>query len=247
MNLYINRFVLEICQAPAACFMIGHGLSHSSKKTNEIMGLQKDMSLTLRERNKKDKFLRIRAASRKLFTENGFELTTTRQIAEEADVGLSTLFLYATDKRDLLFLVFNDELDELTTKAFANLDPSLPLLGRLESALRHFFEFYGRDKVLSRDLTREITFYTTGMQSERFQATRARTIDCIGELVSAARTKGEVLTDVSDAVIAKTIFYLLAAEIRMWLAEASEDPGDGLAELMQRLKLLVFGLGAAGH
>lgn len=210
------------------------------------MGLKIDASLTLRERNKKDKFQRIRAASRKLFTENGFEPTTTRQIAQEADVGLSTLFLYATDKRDLLFLVFNDELDDLTTRAFAGIDPALPLLARLETALRHFFQFYGQDKVLSRDLTREITFYTTGMQSERFQATRARTIDCIGELVSTARAKGEVLNSTPDAVIAKTLFYLLAAEIRMWLAGASENPEDGLAELMQRLRLVMFGLGATG-
>lgn len=205
------------------------------------MGLKKDTSLTLRERNKKDKCLRIRTAAHKLFTENGFELTTTRQIAEEADVGLSTLFLYATDKRDLLFLVFNDELDALTTQAFADVDPGLPLLGRLEVALRHFFRFYGRDRVLSRDLTREITFYTTGMQSERFQATRARTIDCISQWVGAARAKGEVQSEVADAVIAKTIFYLLAAEIRMWLAEPSDNPEDGLAELMQRLNLLMFG------
>ncbi|WP_149086588.1 TetR/AcrR family transcriptional regulator [Pseudomonas prosekii] len=207
------------------------------------MGLKRDMTLTLRERNKKDKFLRIRAASRKLFIENGFEPTTTRQIAQEADVGLSTLFLYATDKRDLLFLVFNDDLDALTTRAFADLDPSRGLLDSLEVALRHFFLFYGHDKVLSRDLTREITFYTTGMQSERFQATRKRTIDCISEVVRAARIKGEVATDASDLFVAKTIFYLLAAEIRMWLAEESDNPEDGLTEFMQRLKLLVFGLG----
>ncbi|AWT11873.1 hypothetical protein DM292_17515 [Stutzerimonas frequens] len=196
----------------------------------------------LRERNKLDKFLRIRAAARKLFTENGFEPTTTRQIAQEADVGLSTLFLYATDKRDLLFLVFNDELAELTTRAFATCEARQPLLENLRMALRHFFVFYGQDKVLSRDLTREITFYTTGMQSERFQATRARTIDCIGELVRAAREHGEVKTQEEDDFIAKTIFYLLAAEIRMWLAAPSENPDDGLDELMRRLQLVMHGL-----
>lgn len=198
--------------------------------------------LGLRERNKLDKFLRIRAASRKLFTENGFEPTTTRQIAQEADVGLSTLFLYATDKRDLLFLVFNDDLDELTTRAFVECSPQRPLLENLRAALKHFFEFYGQDKVLSRDLTREITFYTTGMQSERFQATRARTIDCIAELVRAARANGEVTTADEDPFIAKTMFYLLAAEIRMWLADPSDNPQDGLNELMSRLALVKNGL-----
>ncbi|MEO1818232.1 helix-turn-helix domain-containing protein [Pseudomonas sp.] len=206
---------------------------------------QPSKRLSLRERNKLDKFMRIRAAAKKLFTENGFEPTTTRQIASEADVGLSTLFLYATDKRDLLFLVFNDDLAELTSRAFAGLDGPQPLLDKLRAAARQFFEFYGQDKVLSRDLTREITFYTTGMQSERFQATRSRTVDCIAQLVAQARASGEVQAGEGDDFIAKTIFYLLAAEIRMWLADPSDDPEDGLTELMKRLGLLMHGLGQA--
>jgi AcrR family transcriptional regulator len=209
------------------------------------MNAKSNAPLGLRERNKLDKFLRIRAASKKLFTENGFEPTTTRQIAQEADVGLSTLFLYATDKRDLLFLVFNDDLDELTTRAFADSQAQAPLLDNLRTALRHFFVFYGRDKVISRDLTREITFYTTGMQSERFQATRARTIGSISTLVGQARAAGEVRCAEDDTLIATTMFYLLAAEIRMWLASESQTPEDGLNELMKRLALIMHGLQVA--
>lgn len=204
--------------------------------------LKEKQPMNLRERNKLDKFLRIRAAARKLFTENGFEPTTTRQIAQEADVGLSTLFLYATDKRDLLFMVVNDDLAELTDRAFAACNPELSLLENLRTSLRQFFDFYGQDKVLSRDVTREITFYTTGMQSERFQATRARTIDCIAKLVKDAREQGEVNAREDDAFVAKTVFYLLAAEIRMWLADDSQNPEDGLNELMKRLHLLMHGL-----
>lgn len=209
------------------------------------MNAKSNAPLGLRERNKLDKFLRIRAASKKLFTENGFEPTTTRQIAQEADVGLSTLFLYATDKRDLLFLVFNDDLDELTTRAFADSQAQAPLLDNLRTALRHFFVFYGQDKVISRDLTREITFYTTGMQSERFQATRARTIDSICTLVTQARAAGQVHCQEDDMLIASTMFYLLAAEIRMWLATDSQVPEEGLNELMKRLALIMHGLQAA--
>lgn len=209
------------------------------------MNAKSNAPLGLRERNKLDKFLRIRAASKKLFTENGFEPTTTRQIAQEADVGLSTLFLYATDKRDLLFLVFNDDLDELTTRAFADSQAQAPLLDNLRTALRHFFVFYGQDKVISRDLTREITFYTTGMQSERFQATRARTIHSISTLVAQARATGEVRCLEDDTLIATTMFYLLAAEIRMWLASDSQVPEEGLTELMKRLTLIMHGLQAA--
>ncbi len=38
---------------------------------------------------------------------------TARAICERADVATGTLFLYARDKRELLFLVFRDEVREL--------------------------------------------------------------------------------------------------------------------------------------
>ena len=66
--------------------------------------------LGLRERNKLDKLQRIKHAARTLFIEKGFDETTTREIARRAGVALGTLFLYATDKRDLLFLICTDEL-----------------------------------------------------------------------------------------------------------------------------------------
>ncbi len=42
---------------------------------------------------------------------------TLRQIATRAHVALGTLFNYAQDKRDLVFLIFNEELSPLTDEA----------------------------------------------------------------------------------------------------------------------------------
>ena len=48
--------------------------------------------LALRERNKLDKRERIRAASAELFTRQGYASATLRDIAQQAGVGLGTLF-----------------------------------------------------------------------------------------------------------------------------------------------------------
>ena len=74
--------------------------------------------ISVRERNRREKLQRITEAARALFVEKGFDETTTREIARHADVALGTLFLYATDKRDLLFLICTSELEALTDKAF---------------------------------------------------------------------------------------------------------------------------------
>ena len=67
-------------------------------------------ALGLREQNKLDKRERIRAAAAELFKRHGYGAATMRQIAQRAHVGLGTLFNYAEDKRDLVFLIFNVEL-----------------------------------------------------------------------------------------------------------------------------------------
>ncbi|MFJ6538540.1 helix-turn-helix domain-containing protein [Paenarthrobacter sp. NPDC091711] len=64
-------------------------------------------TLGRRERNKQEKLDRITAAARELFTQYGVDEVTTQQVAEKADVGSGTLFLYAKTKAELLLLVHN--------------------------------------------------------------------------------------------------------------------------------------------
>jgi AcrR family transcriptional regulator len=60
-----------------------------------------------RERNKQAKLERIVAAASELFAERGVDEVTTQQIADAADIGTGTLFLYARTKGELLLLVQN--------------------------------------------------------------------------------------------------------------------------------------------
>lgn len=60
-----------------------------------------------RERNKLDKLERITAIAAELFANRGIDDVTTQEIAERADIGTGTLFLYAKTKSELLLLVQN--------------------------------------------------------------------------------------------------------------------------------------------
>jgi TetR/AcrR family transcriptional regulator len=60
-----------------------------------------------RERNKQQKLERITAAATELFSAHGVDEVTTQQIADRADVGAGTVFLYAKSKAELLLLVHN--------------------------------------------------------------------------------------------------------------------------------------------
>lgn len=64
-------------------------------------------SLGRRERSKLDKLERITAAAGELFADRGVDDVTTQEIADRADIGTGTLFLYAKTKGELLLLVQN--------------------------------------------------------------------------------------------------------------------------------------------
>lgn len=73
-----------------------------------------------RERNKQQKLDRITAAAGELFAEHGIEDVTTQQIADKADIGTGTLFLYAKSKGELLLLVQNAHYAEALQRGRAD-------------------------------------------------------------------------------------------------------------------------------
>ena len=73
-----------------------------------------------RERNKQQKLDRITAAASELLAEHGIEDVTTQQIADKADIGTGTLFLYAKTKGELLLLVQNAHYAEALQRGRAD-------------------------------------------------------------------------------------------------------------------------------
>ena len=94
-----------------------------------------------------------------------FDETTTREIAVRAGVGIGTVFTYAENKRDLLFLVANDDLDEVTRKAEASVSEDASCLENLLTVFRQHYKFFAKQPSLSRFLLREMTFYDSGRQA----------------------------------------------------------------------------------
>src|ERR1700691_3911612 len=112
----------------------------------------------LRERNKLDKLRRIKKAASELFILKGFDDTTTREIAIRAGVGLGTVFVYAATKRDLLFLIINDDLQAAVEKAAGMVRADKPMLEILLRVFQAHYRYFGREPALSRLALREMNF-----------------------------------------------------------------------------------------
>ena len=76
-----------------------HNLPSTADRTNDVPTQVKDPDLVERRRRQ------IVDAAVKLFIDQGFHKTTTRQIAKESGFSIGTLYEYIRTKEDVLFLV----------------------------------------------------------------------------------------------------------------------------------------------
>jgi AcrR family transcriptional regulator len=147
--------------------------------------------LPLRERSKRARRARILAAARTVFSEHGYETATTREIAERADVGRGTVFLYARDKRDLLLMIVNDDLDRLTEHPHV-FDHTPPLEDQVVAFFAPRYAFWGREPQLSRAALREIgTSYAPGqpgVELARGIGRRSRVVERLADALSGWMT-----------------------------------------------------------
>src|SRR6185295_12787274 len=203
--------------------------------------------MSLRERKKLETRERIRAAAAELFTRHGYGAATMRQIAKRAHVGLGTLFNYAEDKRDLVFLIFNEELNAVTDVALAAPRPGQALLDQLLAVFREHYRWLASKPALARILLQELTFYSRGKQAATFHGIRGRLIGGIEQLVRNAQARRKIGTREGPEFIARHIFFVYSASLRWWIVARKPRPGDGLADLRRLLRLQIEGLRMRPH
>lgn len=196
----------------------------------------------LRERNKIDKLRRIKAAARTLYVSRGFDETTTREIARAADVGLGTLFAYASNKRDLLFLIFNDDLAEMIAASERLVDPEASTIDNLIAVFRMHYEFFGRQPEISRLILRELQFYDTGRQAERFHGITDRATLLVTDIFRNGIQRDELRGDEEPAFAGAVAFSILRWQLRQWLGSRERTVTAGMTDLRRALQMFLTGL-----
>jgi hypothetical protein len=105
-----------------------------------------------------------------------------------------------------------------------------------------YYRFFAKEPEFMRYVLRELTFYSHGRQSARFQAGREQIITGLEGFVRDARQKRLLRPTAKDRVVAQLIFGVYQAEIRLWLSEKHPKPAAGLARLRAMLRIVIDGL-----
>jgi TetR/AcrR family transcriptional regulator len=111
-----------------------------------------------RERNKQEKLERIIAAARELFDTYGVDAVTTQQIADKADIGTGTLFLYAKSKSELLLLVQNSSYVSALEEGKAAAETTIGVLDAVIAIIRPVVECNRVHVENGRTYLRELVF-----------------------------------------------------------------------------------------
>jgi hypothetical protein len=72
-------------------------------------------------------------------------------------------------------------------------------LQNLLTVFRHHYEFFGRQPKLSRLMLREMTFYDSGRQADRFHATRERVIRLVSGIIQRTLDRGAIRASETQA------------------------------------------------
>ena len=200
----------------------------------------------LRARNKREKEERILAAARTLFSERGFEATTTRDIAERAGIGTGTLFLYVRSKEELLLRLFADELERVQGQLFQSLPREEPLVDQLMAIFGGLFDLYSENPALSRTYIRELLFLEPE-QAEEHQGVVDGLLARLAGLLEAAQAHGEVDKELNLTQAAVNAYSLYLTTLVAWLGGRATSQKAHRHSLREGLELQLRGLVPAGR
>jgi TetR/AcrR family transcriptional regulator len=188
-----------------------------------------------RERNKRDKLERIIAAARELFEAKGVDAVTTQQIADQADIGTGTLFLYAKSKSELLLMVQNSSYVTALQKGVADAENTSDTVEAMLAIIRPVVECNRSNVENGRTYLREIVFGDPEEPHHR---------EALGMTMKTEAAVAKVLArderiDAGDAavlaqIISAIMFVSMAATIN-----AAHSIDEVLAEIADRVRVML--------
>ena len=190
-----------------------------------------------RERNKQDKLDRIVAAASELFAERGVDEVTTQQIADKADIGTGTLFLYAKTKGELLLLVLNAHYAEALQRGRAEAETAPDTLEAVLAILRPIVECNRAQIENGRTYLREMVFGNAEEPRHgEALAIASQTEEAVAAALRRDRRIGEDDAASLARIVSAVMFLAMAATVNIASSvdEIVEDIRGQLGVLLSR-------------
>lgn len=183
----------------------------------------------LRERKKARTKATIRQQALRLFVEKGYDATTIEQIAEAAEVSVSTIFRYFANKDEL---IVSDDYDPLFVAAFKSQPPELSPMQALQAAVgAAFAQMSEGDLAAERD--RELLIMSVPHLWAASLRNLTRSMGLVADLV-AERT-GRAPDDPAVRTFTGAVFGVMLEVMLRWADDPALNPRTALDEAFKQL------------
>ncbi|MBR0755293.1 TetR/AcrR family transcriptional regulator [Bradyrhizobium jicamae] len=215
------------------------------KRTKVVTVPPDEAPLGLRERGKRERLRRIKEAAFEVFRAEGYEKASTREIARLADVSIGTLFVYAKDKRDLLFLVLNEDLDRILEESVSSVPNKGETVDRIAALLTPTYKYFAREPELARHIVGQSGRADTSILVEeehtlRYRARLDRWRQAIAAILEDANRQGILEIGREAKTLARALFAVHLAEVRDWLTTArAPDPATGIEQMLKAVRAII--------
>ena len=130
----------------------------------------------------------LMGAARRVIGRHGFEGTTIDRVAEDAHVAKGTIYLYFSNKEDLLHAAVFEGLRAMIDDTRAADRPDLPPLERLRAFVKTQFRIQSSNQDFLKAFFLESKFVTFEVGDERGEALRALYTEHLGFLASILKS-----------------------------------------------------------
>ncbi|MBZ0283390.1 MAG: TetR/AcrR family transcriptional regulator [Anaerolineae bacterium] len=190
------------------------------------------------QRRQRETRERIFRAAMTLFERNGFEQTTIADIAEAADIGKGTFFLYFPSKEAIFSHLGEMLMQIISATALQSLDSSLPAAKVLEQSLMSAAQWHEQNRALSRPVI--LAGLHSSAVADADTPNWQQMMEVVQMIVRTGQEQGEFRSDVrtDDAALA-----LIGAYVATVLAWGTSQPERPLPEsLLSVLSIALTGL-----
>ena len=198
--------------------------------------------LSPREISRRNSLSKLIATARHLFVEIGYDAATVRKIAEVSGLGMGTVFHYISEKRDLIYLIFNEQAEERSAKSFAAIQPWQDFRAKILTAVESHYQLLSLEPELGRILLAEIEHATPGKHYLRHLEIREMQQKGMEGLIAQAQASGELRDDIPTSTIARTIAFVYTAAARSWINSPNPTWREGLRQFAEVLDVVIKGV-----